>query len=139
MPSFRDRGRFLVFVDKKLSGCWHWIGTLDHNGYGKLSIQGIPVSAPQFSYRAFRGLLIEGLDVAHLCTNKVCVNPDHLAQQTKSVNMRTIPLQNTCRAGHNYDEVGFYSGWLRGRIHRRCKKCVSIREKQYHYRRVNAI
>lgn len=98
---FTDRlaDRFLSKVDMPSSAgaCWIWKGTLDHNGYGKLSIgpRRDPVlkqkmaTAHRVAYALAYGVDAPGLGFAaldHLCNNIRCVNPAHLEPVTTAEN-----------------------------------------------------
>ena len=45
-------------------------------------------SAHRVSYALLKGTLVDGLDLDHLCRVRPCVNPDHLEQVTRQVNVR---------------------------------------------------
>jgi hypothetical protein len=68
------------------SGCWLWLGSVVSVGYGRVKRDGITMRAHRLSYLLFKGPLISGLQVRHLCNNKLCVNPDHLEQGTQHEN-----------------------------------------------------
>lgn len=57
--------------------CWEWTGKAA-SGYG----------AHRRVYEWLRGPVPEGLELDHLCRNKLCVRPDHLEPVTRAENMR---------------------------------------------------
>lgn len=74
------------------NGCWIWSGTLDYHGYGRLVVRTKGSKPKQrlahrLSYAAFRGALVKGLVLDHLCRVPACVNPWHLDQVTHQVNI----------------------------------------------------
>lgn len=70
--------------------------------------------AHRFSYMSFRGPLLEGMEIDHLCRNRWCVNPSHLEQVTsRENNLRSIPYRKThtetaCKNGHEWTERNRY-------------------------------
>jgi hypothetical protein len=58
--------------------CWIWLGGINTSGYG----QHVTV------YERYVGPVPEGLELDHLCKNRLCVNPDHLEPVTRSENLR---------------------------------------------------
>jgi len=72
--------RFWKFVNKT-SGCWLWTGSVDPNGYGRIS-QGSrgkrPLHPHRLSWEIHRGVIPDGQCVLHKCDNPPRVRPDHL-------------------------------------------------------------
>ena len=64
--------------------CWKWVGSVDTKGYGKM-ING--EFTHRFAYKLYKGDILEGLVINHLCKNIWCVNPIHLESVTISDNV----------------------------------------------------
>lgn len=80
--------RFHEKYTKDMSGCWHWTSAIDGAGYSQLTINDKPVRAYRWYYELVKGPVPTGLELDHLCANKLCVNPDHLEAVTHRENIR---------------------------------------------------
>lgn len=61
------------------SGCWIWMLSVNHNGYGHIAITGSKTGlAHRLSYEAHIGPIPEELFVLHRCDVRTCCNPNHL-------------------------------------------------------------
>ena len=65
------------------TGCWIWNGQVSNSGYGRvMEVQPDRstkmVSAQTASYHAFIGAVPEGHLVRQRCSNRLCINPEHL-------------------------------------------------------------
>jgi len=82
--------RFLAHIEKS-EGCWFWTGCVEHNGYGRVKINGKKLSAHRWSYELHYGGIPVGMCVLHKCDNRLCVRPSHLflgTQQDNTDDMR---------------------------------------------------
>lgn len=92
-----------------VEGCWVWQGAVWRNGYGKTSTE---VNGTRLAHRALyvehRGEIPEGMDLDHLCRNRLCVNPDHLEPVSRAVNLdRGHEARTMCEAGlHDITQPG---------------------------------
>lgn len=133
-----DSERFWAKVE--ITGfCWNWTGAKGQHGHGFFNLgketgwKGI--GAHKFAWLDLMQEDTTGRDLDHLCRNPACVNPDHLEPVTHRENMyrgyapgiRTR-VTRVCKAGHNLDEVGFYTA-ASGR--QTCKVCAAARSKRY--------
>lgn len=78
----------------KTDTCWIWDARKDERGYGWFSYLGQPWYAHRFMAKV-NGLDVNGKVVRHLCHNRSCVNPAHLAVGTQTEN-----LQDSMRNGN---------------------------------------
>ena len=72
--------------------CWDWTASLARHGYGHFAYRrgnGTKrnVKAHRFAYELEYGKVPEGLEVHHLCHNRLCVNPVHLKAVTHLENL----------------------------------------------------
>lgn len=107
--------------------CWEWTGTLDVEGYGRVTIHGRQWRAHRAVYEALVGPIPKGLTIDHLCRNRSCVNPDHLEPVTSNENMRRQQHPNRgkthCIRGHSLEDA------YRWRNQRKCRTCSRLRER----------
>ncbi len=97
--------RFWEQVDKS-GDCWQWLRPAGNKGYGQFWFEGRMRATHRLSYELTKGNVPEGLQLDHLCRNKLCVNPDHLEPVTMAENLRRSPLSNVnkthCKRGHEF-------------------------------------
>jgi len=86
------------------SNCWHWVGAQNGDGYG--CFQGWN-KAHRLSYTWLVAPIPPGLQIDHICRNKLCCNPAHLEAVTTKENVLRgvgITAQNArkthCSKGH---------------------------------------
>lgn len=81
----------------KTDGCWFWVGGLNAQGYGQMSVMGRQVGAHRIAWELYRGEIPPTLTIDHLCRNPLCVNPDHMeivtSAENKSRSRRVTPLR----------------------------------------------
>lgn len=127
--SIEDRIRRLSQLDPE-TGCWSWLGYLNHNGYGRLNVGGKQLRAHRASYETFVGPIPDGLVIDHLCRNRACVNPEHLEPVTMQVNTergiggaigRFQADKTECANGHEFSEANTYQRKSGGRDCRTCR------------------
>lgn len=69
-------------------GHWLWVRSCIREGYGQLTIEGVPWLAHRASYVAFVGPIPDDKPfVLHTCDIKKCINPEHLWVGTHQDNM----------------------------------------------------
>ena len=81
-------------VDTK--GCWIWSGPRHPSGYGSIKWGGKATVAHRVVYTLLKGPIPDGMVIDHLCSVKMCVNPEHLDPVTSSTNTQRAWDRNHC-------------------------------------------
>lgn len=135
-PTRRPLDRFTPKVRViPCGGCWEWTAGLSVAGYGMFFDGERDVLAHRWSYAWFVGALVPGLQIDHLCRNRMCVNPMHLEQVTARENqLRGFGFsgrkarQTHCIRGHEFTPENTYR--QPGTNKRTCRTCVADRERR---------
>lgn len=138
-----EQERFWRYVEKTDS-CWLWTGACNQGGYGQFHGKNHRGQASRFAYQFKVGEIPNGLDLDHLCRNRICVNPDHLEPVTRRTNLlrgirrlQGVGLRGrsvtVCPAGHVYDEPNTYV--YHGR--RSCRTCKRDWDRRHRLRLTN--
>ncbi len=119
------------YIPEPNTGCWLWIGALNPR-YGKLLIRRNIEYAHRFAYEHYKGRILPGLEIDHVCEMECCVNPFHLEAVTNDENMKRAMLrrqarQHACPKGHPVNDVNSH---LRSNGHRQCRECDRIYHRQ---------
>lgn len=136
-------------IPEPMSGCWLWLAALTSSGYGCLSrvrpADPMPgsITAHRAAYQALVGRVPDGLELDHLCRNRLCCNPDHLEAVPRSINLmrglgpsltRARPRKTHCPAGHEYTPANTYTNPSGFRL---CKICRRSHTATYRSRRAH--
>lgn len=122
--------RFQKKIEVLPNGCWLWTGATNQDGYGE--------SRYLFDRRAHRiiyTILIRKIkpkhELHHICKNRLCVNPEHLEETTRSNhpdNLACINKNKThCPKGHEYTS----NNTFKRRGTRECRTCIRDRTKRW--------
>jgi hypothetical protein len=136
------------------TGCIEWSGTVKNDGYGKIKLRHGGRTRTTGPHRAawlsMVGPIPEGLQIDHLCRNRLCVNINHLEVVTCSVNVsRADHSGKKGRSGtiagqqiHSCGKHGRDDGYLRtqrdGYTRWECRICRRARMQAYRARQAAA-
>lgn len=77
------------------SGCWLWLGALNHQGYAQINMPGNrQCRAHRLSYEIHKGEIPKNLHIRHTCDVRCCINPDHLLLGTRQQNAQDAVDRN---------------------------------------------
>lgn len=65
--------------------CWLWTASVNRGGYAEFHTPGYRL-AHRFSYALENGPIPLGVEIDHVCFNRICVNPSHLRSATHKQN-----------------------------------------------------
>ena len=128
-PAMRLFGRTHVVAD---TGCWVYVASPRPDGYAQIGIDRKRVYVHRLAWELLRGPIPAGMELDHLCRNRLCVNPNHLEPVTHRENTlrgetlaRANAAKTVCPQGHEYALVGYLD---QGR--RRCRICRRAYERR---------
>lgn len=134
--SLRERWQAKTMPEPN-SGCWFWMGAINNKGYGRIRVEGKSLYAHRIGYELHHGPILDGLDIDHICSMPLCVNPDHLQAVTPKENQRRTfergrgvrgKVRAThCLRGHPFDDGNVY----RYKTSRICIQCKRERLRQW--------
>ena len=137
--------RFLAKITVLPNGCWQWQGARVSLGYGWFCIKTKTHDyAHRVAYTLFKDSIPPKLDIHHVCKNKLCVNPEHLALVTPNQNSN-LPRGNTgqfqrakthCPYRHPYTKE---NTMIRGNGGRVCRFCNQKRNFQGYRKRISKV
>lgn len=129
--------RFWPKVDAS-GDCWEWTAGRHTNGYALFRSANSNL-AHRWVWTTLVGPIPEGLNIDHLCRNRICVNPDHLEVVEPAVNtMRGTGLmamnarKTHCKRGHEFIQANIRPTAKGGRSCLTCarEKGAAIQERR---------
>jgi hypothetical protein len=99
----RIAGRYVV---DPATGCWNWTLSTIGKGYGQCQVRRLNEHyAHRVAFTAFKVPIPDGIDVLHVCDNKLCVNPSHLFLGTKKDNAQDMKAKDRHLYGERNTEA----------------------------------
>jgi hypothetical protein len=120
-----DNPGYVGDSDAEVSDCVLWAGVVNNKGYGVARYGNTTTTAHRLAWMRERGQIPDGLQVDHLCRNRLCVNVAHMELVTPRENTRRAPWSQVteCRNGHPLSGDNLRIQIQNGRIHRACRTC----------------
>jgi hypothetical protein len=122
-------------------GCWVWQGGKQGKGYGVVNYDGRAWLTHRLVYEAEKGPIPDGLQIDHLCRNRVCCNPNHLEAVTPRVNVlrgnvgKRERERTHCPKGHEYTPENTKVKKRGSRGSRSCKACEAEWQRRFRVRK----
>lgn len=118
--------RLLLNSVVRESGCREWQGKPNSYGYGRMWVDGVrPIYVHQLAFELWNEPITEET-IDHLCANRLCIEPSHLDQCSKSENTLRGLARNKkthCPHGHPYSPENYDAARYR------CRACHAERER----------
>ena len=123
------------------TGCIEFTGSKTSKGYGKIKVKQVQYLTHRIMAVA-AGKMVENssLQIDHLCSNKICMNPEHLEAVTYGINLKRAfdrgerprfapnnanKAKTHCPKGHEYSVQNTYISLKNNG--RQCKTCLKFR------------
>jgi hypothetical protein len=124
--------RFLQKFEVRESCCWEWIAARNKYGYGNFWARPLFVRAHRFAYELWVGQIPKDSELDHLCSNRACINPEHLEPVSHLINVKRAwahkprLTETHCGRGHEFTPENTYWHRRGGPPTRSCKQCQWI-------------
>ncbi len=135
-PTMRALARLLDRCVQE-GDCWVWKGGADR--YGRIGALGRKWRTHQLAYILLVDDIPGGLQIDHLCRNRLCVNPDHLEAVPQRINLArgfgpwaVNKRKTACLRGHDFTADNTY---VNQKGERHCRTCQRAHRAAYKRRK----
>lgn len=108
------------------------------NGYSRIRIDGKQIQSHRWAWELLNGAIPEGKVIDHMCSNRLCIAPDHLRLVTQQENimagLHNINNRSHCKQGHPFEG----NIMVRKNGKRECAECNRVRAKANYAKKVSA-
>lgn len=131
--------RFNAKIERLPNECIVWTACQDGRGYGFFQVGDRSIRAHRWLWEHENGPVPAGMQLDHLCRNRLCVNPKHLEPVTQRENI----LRGECPAAVNARKTHCVRGHelsganlvVRRDGARSCRTCANATKRAYKARR----
>lgn len=101
LPAKLSKAEVLEAGIQSRNGCWIWGGPVSTSGYGRIGAE----YTHRIAYEMHVGPIPEGMQIDHLCFEKLCANPAHLEAVTQAENLRRQRLRMSRREDGTWEKA----------------------------------
>jgi len=131
-----EMSRLMTGYRRDAKRCWIWTGTLDDDGYGRISLRNRSWLVHRLIFEILIGHVPPDMVLHHVCGNPSCCNPVHLLIITREENSRLAKhytgihhhngRRTHCRRGHLLSGHNLILRRRKGGAARVCRACLRI-------------
>jgi hypothetical protein len=112
-----------------MTDCINWHKSIRDTGYGQTFFRGKVMKAHRVAWIKVNGEIPEGMVIDHMCSNRSCVNVEHLRVVTQRENiifgLHNIDNRTHCNHGHLFEG----NIMVRSNGKRECAECNRVRSR----------
>mgnify|MGYP001589899090 CR=1 FL=1 len=114
--------------------CWIWLGGRFASGYGRICLNSRTIRRiHRVVWEEANGSVPSGMDLHHLCGEKLCYKPSHLIAVGDYAHQwlhGRVFRSKTCRNGHNMEQHSVQRKRRNGFMKRVCFLCEQSRKRE---------
>lgn len=98
-------------VFNEVTACREWKGYVRQSGYGEVGVKFLSkwnhVRVHRLAWMLMRGDIPKGLQLRHLCHNKICINTEHLMPGTSQENIQDNVIAGRQAKGEKHGKTKY--------------------------------